>query len=96
MIYVMFATLIVSLITLVAVLKSKPKRPPNKAKVVIHFEDGDWETTMKKRMVYVPWFTNKVPMYCEEDGRVTLRLMWGDVPCQGYGKQYGTTTWEYK
>ena len=50
---------------------------------------------MIDRMIYVPWMLNaKVPMYCENDGTVTLRLMWGDVPCSGYGKQYGNTTWE--
>ena len=71
-------------------------RLPKRHKVIIHFDDGDWETTMVDRMIYVPWMLSaKVPMYCENDGTVTLRLMWGDVPCSGYGKQYGNTTWEF-
>lgn len=71
-------------------------RLPKRHKVVIHFDDGDWETTMVNRMIYVPWLLNaKVPMFCENDGTVTLRLMYGSVPCKGWGKQYGNTTWEY-
>lgn len=70
-------------------------RLPKRHKVIVHFDDGDWETTMIDRVIYVPWMLGaKVPMYCENDGTVTLRLMWGDDPCSGYGKQYGNTTWE--
>lgn len=71
-------------------------RLPKRKKVVVHFCDGDCEMEMIDRMIYVPWFLNaKVPMRCEDDGTVTLRLMYGDVPCGGYGKQYGNTTWEF-
>lgn len=72
------------------------ERKPKKQRVLIHFDDGDCEMVMIGRMIYVPWMLNaKVPMYCEDDGTVTLRLMYGNVPCNGYGKQYGDTTWEY-
>lgn len=65
-------------------------------KVIIHFDDGDWETTMVKRMIYVPWVASKVPMRCEDNGTVTLRLMWGKDKCHGWGKQWRDGTWEYK
>lgn len=65
-------------------------------RVVIHFDDGDWITTTRDGMIYVPWLgSSSVPMRCEADGTVTFRLIWGDVPCNGYGRQYGNTTWEY-
>lgn len=64
-------------------------------RVVIHFDNGDWITTTRDGMVYVPWLSSSVPMRCEADGTVTLRLVWDSVPCNGYGKQYGNATWEY-
>jgi hypothetical protein len=66
-------------------------------KVVIHFDDGDWEPTAINGIIKVPWLAswNTVPMKLEDDGTVTLRLMWGNVPCNGYGKQYGNATWEH-
>lgn len=66
-------------------------------KVTIHFDNGDWDTVMILRKINVPWWAAPCPMRCEDDGTVTLRLIWwGDTPCAGYGKQYGNTTWEYR
>lgn len=68
---------------------------PKRDKVIVHFHDGDCEMIAKNGMIYVPWILGaKVPMFCEKDGTVTLRLMWGSTPCKGYGKQYWDTTWE--
>lgn len=66
----------------------------NKQKVIIHFDDGDWVLEAENGLIQVPWIYETVPMFCESDGTVTLRLMWGNTPCAGYGKQYGNTTWE--
>lgn len=60
-------------------------------KVVIHFDDGDWETTAINGIIYVPWWARKLKMKLEDDGTVTL----ADKYFAGYGKQYGKTTWEY-
>lgn len=66
---------------------------PERRKVVIHFDDGDWETTAVNKIIYVPWFASwhTVKMELEDDGTVTL----ADKYFAGYGKQYGKTTWEY-
>lgn len=62
-------------------------------KVVIHFDDGDWETTAINMIIQVPWMASwhKIPMRLEDDGTVTL----ADKYFRGYGKQYGNTTWEF-
>ncbi len=64
-------------------------------KVLVHCSSGDIILSVDKdNIIQVPWITDYCPFHLEENGTVTLRLMWGDVPSRGYGKVWDLITWE--
>ena len=66
-------------------------------KVLVHTATGDIVLPVYRGdIVRVPWLApwSYCPFRLEPDGRVTLRLMWGDTPASGYGKVWDSITWE--
>jgi hypothetical protein len=63
--------------------------------VLLHTPTGDMIAKVsRKGIVEVPWIASTCPFHLEDDGTVTLRLMWSEGPSKGYGKTWDGITWE--
>lgn len=66
-------------------------------RVLVHTQTGDLILPVRRgNIILVPWMFHDhyCPFHLEPDGKVTLRLMWGDTPSRGYGRVWDLITWE--